>query len=61
MDLLNGALGTTIEPEYEPVALPNYNYAQRADPSKLGDATGWDSTVDFEEGVRQVCAPYTDD
>ena len=58
VDLLNEALGTDIEPAYEPVQLSNYNYQQRADASKLREATGWEPTVGFEEGVRQVCAPY---
>jgi UDP-glucose 4-epimerase len=58
VDLLNGALGTDIDPVYEPVPLSNYNYRQRADPSKLKTATDWEPHVDFEDGVRQVCAPY---
>jgi UDP-glucose 4-epimerase len=58
VDLLNDALGTAVEPEYEPVPLKHYNYAQRADPSKLQDATGWEPTITFEEGVERVCAPY---
>jgi UDP-glucose 4-epimerase len=58
VELLNEALGTDIEPEYEPVPLSNYNYEQRADNSRLREATGWEPTVDFAEGVRQVCEPY---
>jgi UDP-glucose 4-epimerase len=58
VELLNEALDTDIEPEYEPVALSNYNYAQRADPSKLEAATGWEPAVAFEDGVRQLCEPY---
>ena len=50
--------GTDIEPDYEPVPLKNYNYQQRADASKLREATGWEPEVDFEDGVRQVCKPY---
>ncbi len=60
IDLLNEALGTDIDPEYEPVPLTNYNYQQRFDVSKLREATGWEPTVDFEDGVEMVCAPYTD-
>ncbi|MFB6138082.1 MAG: NAD-dependent epimerase/dehydratase family protein [Halobacteriaceae archaeon] len=59
--LLNDALGTDIDPVYEPVPLENYNYRQRADATKLREATGWESTVPFEEGVERVCAPYRDD
>jgi UDP-glucose 4-epimerase len=58
VDLLNDALGTDIDPEYEPVPLDHYNFAQRADASKLRAATGWEPRVDFAEGVRQVCSPY---
>lgn len=58
VDALNDALGTDIDPEYEPVKLSNYNYEQRADPSKLQDATGWEPAVDFEDGVEDVCEPY---
>ncbi|MFB6072577.1 MAG: NAD-dependent epimerase/dehydratase family protein [Halobacterium sp.] len=60
VELLNDALGTDIDPEYEPVQLSNYNYRQRADASKLREATGWEPEVSFEEGVEQVCAPYLD-
>jgi UDP-glucose 4-epimerase len=60
VDLLNDALGTDIEPEYEPVQLRNYNYQQRFDITKLQAATGWEPLVDFEEGVEMVCVPYTD-
>ncbi len=59
--LLNEALGTAIDPEYAPVQLDNYNFAQRADASKLREATGWEPQVSFEEGVRMVCAPYVEE
>ncbi|MFB6153210.1 MAG: NAD-dependent epimerase/dehydratase family protein [Halodesulfurarchaeum sp.] len=58
--MLNETLGTDVEPTYEPVPLANYNYEQRADPSKLQAATGWEPAVSFEEGIRRVCAPYTE-
>ncbi len=58
--LLNEALGTDIEPEYEPVPLTNYNYQQRFDVTELREATGWTPTTSFPEGVRQVCVPYVD-
>ena len=61
VEMLNDALGTDIDPEYEPVQLSNYNFEQRSDASKLREATGWEPTVSFEEGVEQVCAPYADD
>ena len=56
--LLNETLGTDIDPVYEPVPLSNYNYRQRADPSKLIDATDWEPRIEFENGIRDVCAPY---
>jgi UDP-glucose 4-epimerase len=58
VDLLNEALGTDIEPEYEPIQLRNYNHQQRADPSKLQAATDWEPQVTFEEGVEQLTATY---
>ncbi|MFB6136605.1 MAG: NAD-dependent epimerase/dehydratase family protein [Halobacteriaceae archaeon] len=58
VDLLNEALGTDVDPVYEPVPLDNYNYAQLADASKLREATGWEPRVSFEDGVRRLCAPY---
>jgi UDP-glucose 4-epimerase len=61
VDLLNDALGTDVDPEYEPVPLQNYNYQQRFDYTKLREATGWEPTVDFETGVRMVCDPYVEE
>lgn len=58
VELLNGALGTDIEPVHEPVPLSNYNYRQRADPSRLKNATDWEPQIRFDEGIRDVCAPY---
>jgi UDP-glucose 4-epimerase len=60
IEMLNDALGTDIDPEYEPVPLKNYNYQQRADVSKLKAATGWDPEIDFERGVDLVCRAYLD-
>jgi len=61
VELLNESLGTAIEPEYAPVPLANYNYAQRADASKLREATGWTPRISFEEGVKRLCSPYLED
>jgi len=58
VDLINDALGTDVEPEYEPIRLKNYDHYQRADASKLRAATGWEPAVDFQDGVRRVCEPY---
>ena len=61
VDLINDALGTSVEPEYEPVPLDNYVFHTCADPSKMHEATGWEPTVDFADGVEQVVAPYRED
>jgi UDP-glucose 4-epimerase len=58
VELINEALGTDVDPEYEPVPLTNYVYHTCADPSKMKEATGWEPEIDFEEGVRRVCAAY---
>ncbi|WP_232688417.1 NAD-dependent epimerase/dehydratase family protein [Halobacterium zhouii] len=61
VELINDALGTDVEPEYEPVPLDNYVFHTCADPSKMHEATGWEPTVDFEDGVEQVVAPYREE
>ena len=61
VELINDALGTDVEPEYEPIPLENYVHDTCADITKIREATGWEPEVDFEEGVRRVCAPYLDD
>lgn len=58
VSLVNDALGTDVDPRYEEIPIENYNYAQRADPSKLRDATGWEPEIEFEAGVEMVCEPY---
>ncbi|QZP38216.1 NAD-dependent epimerase/dehydratase family protein [Halobaculum magnesiiphilum] len=61
VELINDALGTDVEPEYEPIPLENYVHDTCADITRIREATGWEPQVDFEEGVRRVCAPYLDD
>ncbi|WP_435096144.1 NAD-dependent epimerase/dehydratase family protein [Halarchaeum sp. P4] len=61
VEMINDALGTDVEPEYEPVPLDNYVYHTKADISKIQAATGWEPEISFEEGVEMVCEPYTDD
>ncbi|QDX41065.1 NAD-dependent epimerase/dehydratase family protein [Salarchaeum sp. JOR-1] len=61
VELINDALGTDVEPEYEPVPIENYVYHTKADPSKFKHATGWEPEVDFTEGVGLVCEPYKND
>lgn len=58
VDLINEALDTDVDPEYEPVPLDNYVYHTCADSSRIRAATGWEPEIDFEEGVERVCAPY---
>ena len=53
---LNEELGTAIEPRYRPVPLSGYNYRQRADISKLQEATDWVPRIDFREGIRRICS-----
>ncbi|GAA0218658.1 NAD-dependent epimerase/dehydratase family protein [Halobaculum roseum] len=61
VELINDALGTDVEPAYEPIPLENYVHDTCADITRIREATGWEPQVDFEEGVRRVCAPYLDD
>jgi UDP-glucose 4-epimerase len=61
VDLINDALGTAVDPEYEPIPLENYVHNTCADISKIHEETGWKPQINFEEGVRRVCAPYMED
>ena len=61
IELINDALGTDVEPEYEPIPLENYVHDTCADITKIREATGWEPEVDFPEGVRRVCSPYLDE
>jgi len=62
VDMLNDELGTEIEPEYVENPIPESVYVQDtcADPSKMRAETGWEPEIDFEAGIRRVCAQYTD-
>jgi len=60
VEMINDALGTEVEPTYEPIPIENYVHDTCADISKVRDATGWEPEISFEEGVQQVCAPYVD-
>ncbi|GAA0284053.1 NAD-dependent epimerase/dehydratase family protein [Halobacterium noricense] len=61
VELINDALGTNVEPEYEPIPLENYVHDTCADISKIEEATGWEPQISFEEGVERVVEPYRDD
>jgi UDP-glucose 4-epimerase len=61
VELLNDELGTDVDPEYVENPIPDdvYVHDTCADLSKMHAATGWEPEIDFEEGIRRVCAQYT--
>jgi UDP-glucose 4-epimerase len=63
VSLLNRELGTDIEPEYVENPIPENRFVHdtMADATKIAEATGWEPEIDFEEGIRRVCAPYTNE
>ncbi|MFD1514143.1 NAD-dependent epimerase/dehydratase family protein [Halomarina rubra] len=60
VEMLNGELGTDIEPEYieNPIPESVYVYDTMADCSKMHEETGWEPQISLEEGVKQVCSQY---
>ena len=60
VEYLNDELGTDVEPEYVENPIPESVYVHDtcADPSKMREATGWEPTIEFDEGIRRVCAQY---
>jgi UDP-glucose 4-epimerase len=58
--MLNEELRTDVEPEYVENPIPEHAYVHdtMADPRKMRAATGWEPEIDFEEGLRRVCAQY---
>jgi UDP-glucose 4-epimerase len=63
VERLNDVLGTDVEPVYEDNPIPEHAFvhATMADASKMREATGWEPEIDFEEGLRRVCAPYQEE
>jgi len=61
VEMINAELGTDVDPEYVENPIPDdvYVHDTCADYSKINEATGWEPEIDFEEGIRQVCAQYT--
>jgi UDP-glucose 4-epimerase len=61
VEMINDELGTDVDPEYVENPIPDdvYVHDTCADYSKIHEATGWEPEIDFEEGIRQVCAQYT--
>ena len=60
VERLNDALGTDVDPIYADNPIPEavYVHDTMADATKMREATGWEPTISFEEGVRRVCAQY---
>ena len=60
VEMLNDELGTDVDPAYVENPIPEDVYVSDtcADPSKIEAATGWTPHIDFEEGIRRVCAQY---
>ncbi len=60
--MLNAELGIEIKPEYVANPIPEdvYVHDTCADTSAFEAATGWAPAIDVEEGLRRVCAQYTD-
>ncbi|ELY67059.1 NAD-dependent epimerase/dehydratase family protein [Natrinema versiforme] len=60
VEMINDELGTAVEPEYVENPIPEdiYVHDTCADTTKIREAIGWKPQIDFEEGIRRVCAQY---
>ncbi len=58
VEMINDVLGTSVEPEYEPIPLTNYVHDTCADISRMQAETDWEPQISFEQGVKRVCEPY---
>jgi UDP-glucose 4-epimerase len=60
VEMINDELGTDVDPKYVDNPIPEdvYVHDTCADYSKINEATGWEPEIDFEEGIRRVCAQY---
>ena len=60
VEMLREELDSDVEPEYVENPIPGDVFVNHtmADASKMKEATGWEPQISFEEGIRQVCAPY---
>jgi len=60
VEMINRELDSDVEPEHVENPIPEHAFvdATLADASKIREATGWEPEVDFQEGVRRVCAQY---
>lgn len=63
VELINNELGTDVEPRYVENPIPDdvYVHDTCAEISKIRAATDWKPEIEFHEGIRRVCAPYTED
>ena len=58
IELINDELGTDIDPKYIENPLEEYVHDTMADYTKINEATRWEPTIGFEEGVSRVCESY---
>jgi len=60
VEMINDELGTDIKPAYVENPIPESVYVHDtcADASKIKEDAGWEPEIDFEEGIRRVCAQY---
>jgi len=60
VEMINDELGTDVDPEYVENPIPESVYVHDtcADTTKIREATGWEPTIDFEDGIRRVCTHY---
>jgi len=60
VERLNEELDADVEPEYVENPIPDHVYVHDtcADNSKMQEATGWEPTIGFDEGLQQVCEQY---
>jgi len=63
VETLCDVLEKTVEPEHveNPIDEDVFVSHTMADYEKMRDATGWEPTVEFREGMKLVCEPYLDD
>ena len=58
IELINDELGTNVDPKYIENPLDEYVHDTMADYTKINEATGWEPTIGFAEGVSRVCESY---
>ena len=56
--MINDALGTNVDPTYIECPFDGYVHDTMADTSKFREATGWEPTVNFDDGIKRVCDTY---